>query len=55
MSERAEEQAMPSASASPAGPPFATLAGIIATVSVFAISQGLSYPLLSFILQRQGI
>ena len=55
MSERAEEQAMPSASASPAGPPFATLAGIIATVSVFAVSQGLSYPLLSFILQRQGI
>jgi MFS family permease len=31
------------------------LAGVIATVSVFAVSQGLSYPLLSFILQRQGI
>ena len=30
------------------------LGGIIATVSVFAIAQGLSYPLLSFILERQG-
>ena len=28
---------------------------VIATVSVFAIAQGLSYPLLSFILQRQGV
>ena len=35
--------------------PWAALAGIIATVSVFAIAQGLSYPLLSFILQRQGM
>lgn len=35
--------------------PWAPLAGIIATVSVFAVSQGLSYPLLSFILQRQGM
>lgn len=35
--------------------PWAALAGVIATVSVFAIAQGLSYPLLSFILQRQGI
>ncbi len=34
--------------------PFAAIAGITATVTVFAISQGLSYPLLSFILQRQG-
>jgi len=34
--------------------PLAAIAGIIATVTVFAISQGLSYPLLSFILQRQG-
>jgi MFS family permease len=34
--------------------PWAVLAGIIATVSVFAVSQGLSYPLLSFILERQG-
>lgn len=31
------------------------IAGVIATVSVFAIAQGLSYPLLSFILQRQGV
>lgn len=35
--------------------PWGALAGIIATVSVFAISQGLSYPLLSFILQREGV
>ena len=35
--------------------PWAAIAGIIATVSVFAIAQGLSYPLLSFILQRQGV
>ncbi len=35
--------------------PLAAIAGIIATVSVFAISQGLSYPLLSFILQRDGM
>lgn len=31
------------------------MAGIIATVSVFAIAQGLTYPLLSFLLQRQGV
>jgi MFS family permease len=31
------------------------MAGIIATVSVFAVAQGLTYPLLSFILERQGI
>jgi MFS family permease len=34
--------------------PWAALAGVIATVAVFAIAQGLSYPLLSFILERQG-
>jgi MFS family permease len=34
--------------------PWAALAGVIATVSVFAIAQGLTYPLLSFILERQG-
>jgi len=38
-----------------AGVPVATIAGITVTVTVFAISQGLSYPLLSFILQRQGM
>ncbi|MBN9271397.1 MAG: MFS transporter, partial [Mesorhizobium sp.] len=31
------------------------IGGVIATVSVFAIAQGLSYPLLSFVLQRQGV
>jgi MFS family permease len=30
------------------------MAGIIATVTVFAMAQGLTYPLLSFILERQG-
>jgi MFS family permease len=34
--------------------PWGALAGVIATVSVFAIAQGLTYPLLSFILERQG-
>lgn len=34
--------------------PWAAIAGIIATVSVFAISQGLTFPLLTFILERQG-
>lgn len=34
--------------------PWPALAGVIATVSVFAIAQGLTYPLLSFILERQG-
>jgi predicted MFS family arabinose efflux permease len=33
---------------------WAPLAGVIAAVSVFAIAQGLSYPLLAFILERQG-
>ena len=33
----------------------AAIIGVIATVSVFAIAQGLTYPLLSFILQRQGV
>ncbi len=35
--------------------PWAAIAGVITTVSVFAIAQGLTYPLLSFILQRQGV
>ena len=30
------------------------MAGTIATVTVFAVAQGLTYPLLSFILERQG-
>ncbi|WP_454849959.1 MFS transporter [Rhizobium binxianense] len=34
--------------------PRAAMAGIIATVTVFAVAQGLTYPLLSFILERQG-
>jgi MFS family permease len=34
---------------------WAAIGGVIATVSVFAIAQGLSYPLLSFVLQRQGV
>ena len=34
---------------------WAGLAGVTATVSIFALAQGLSYPLLSFILERQGV
>lgn len=34
--------------------PWAAMAGTIATVTVFAVAQGLTYPLLSFILERQG-
>ena len=34
--------------------PWPAMAGIIATVTVFAVAQGLTYPLLSFILERQG-
>ena len=34
--------------------PLAAMAGAIATVTVFAVAQGLTYPLLSFILERQG-
>ena len=44
----------PSAAAIEAPTPWPAIAGIIATVSVFAISQGLTYPLLSLILERQG-
>jgi hypothetical protein len=36
------------------GSPWLPLAGVIAAVSVYAISQGLTYPLLAFILARQG-
>lgn len=31
------------------------IAGVIATVSVFAIAQGLSYPLFTFLMQQQGM
>lgn len=34
--------------------PWAVMAAIIATVSVFAIAQGLSYPLFTFIMTEQG-
>lgn len=34
--------------------PWPAMAGIIATVTVFAVAQGLTYPLLSFILERQA-
>ena len=33
--------------------PWVAMAGVIATVTVFAVAQGLTYPLLSFILERQ--
>ncbi|MDW6020451.1 MFS transporter [Mesorhizobium sp. BAC0120] len=35
-------------------PQWAAIGGVIATVTVFSVAQGLTYPLLSFILQRQG-
>lgn len=35
--------------------PWAAIAGVIATVSVFAIAQGLSYPLFTFLMQQQGM
>lgn len=41
-------------SARDTGIPWAAMAGIIATVTVYALAQGLTYPLLSFILERQG-
>ena len=41
-------------SAPDAQTPWAAMAGIMATVTVFALAQGLTYPLLSFILERQG-
>jgi hypothetical protein len=34
--------------------PWAALAGVIASVSVFAMAQGLTCPVLSFILECQG-
>ena len=34
--------------------PFAAMAGLIATVALGAVAAGLTYPLLSFILERQG-
>ena len=34
--------------------PWVAMTGVIATVTVFALAQGLTYPLLSFILERQG-
>ena len=37
-----------------AATPWGAIAGVTVVVSVFAIAQGLSYPLLSFILTRQG-
>lgn len=35
--------------------PWAALAAITAAVSVFAIAQGLSYPLFTFLMQKQGL
>jgi len=35
--------------------PVAALAGVTATVTVFALAQGLSYPLFTFLMQEQGM
>lgn len=39
---------------SPDVPRWAAIAGVIAAVSVFAIAQGLSYPLFTLLMQKQG-
>lgn len=41
--------------ATPERTPWAPMAAIIATVSVFAVAQGLSYPLFTFIMTEQGM
>lgn len=43
------------ASSPPAALPVAALAGVTATVTVFALAQGLSYPLFTFLMQEQGL
>jgi MFS family permease len=35
--------------------PLASLAGVIASVTVFALAQGLSYPLLALLMQKKGM
>ena len=35
--------------------PWVPILGVIATVSVFALAQGLSYPLFTFLMQKQGM
>ncbi len=35
--------------------PLTSLAGVIASVSVFAVAQGLSYPLFTFLMQKHGM
>ncbi|HEY4191669.1 MAG TPA: MFS transporter [Mesorhizobium sp.] len=35
--------------------PVAALAGVIASVTVFGVAQGLSYPLFTFLMQKQGM
>ena len=37
------------------GMPLAALAGITASVAVFGVAQGLSYPLFTFLMQKQGM
>ena len=45
-----------SASGTPeTGMPSAALAGVIASSTVFGLAQGLSYPLLTFLMQKQGL
>ncbi|MGR9171821.1 MFS transporter [Rhizobium sp. KDH_Rht_773_N] len=50
-----DERLLPLAAATGDRVRSAAMAGIIATVTVFAMAQGLTYPLLSFILERQGV
>lgn len=55
--ERIDQQAVTGmiAETAPARTPWAALVGVTATVSVFAIAQGLSYPLFTFLMQGQSM
>lgn len=55
MCKMTDERLLPLAAATGDRVRSAAMAGIIATVTVFAMAQGLTYPLLSFILERQGV
>ncbi len=55
MCKMADERLLPLAATTGGRVRSAAMAGIIATVTVFAMAQGLTYPLLSFILERQGV
>ena len=55
MSDSFNEAGVQAPAAQAASFPWAALVGVTATVSVFAIAQGLSYPLFTFLMQEQGM